>query len=111
MPRRENGRVEFVNVGDFLKDAVFGRREIVIQYDQASGLSVNKDGIGPFFQTVQAVDAASGTQYAKRLPRQPAEALFLLDRFVRSRSQDGGGRSRSCSTSPTWSPRRRSCPT
>jgi len=42
--------------------------------------------------TSEKLDAAAGTSYFQKLPKTPAEALFVIDRFLRSRILGSGGK-------------------
>ncbi|MBI3549701.1 MAG: ATP-binding protein [Elusimicrobia bacterium] len=91
VPLREGGKVRFVSLPEFLKTAVFGKREMVLQYDQGSGITMSRDMVTDFYKVVEAMDAAAGTGYAKRLPKAPAEALAVIDRYLRTRASAKGG--------------------
>lgn len=86
VPLRGEKGVSFVSLPDFLKEAVFGQRDAVLGYDQGSGITVNSEAATDFFKTVEAMDVVSGTSNSKRLPKDPAGALTVLDRFIRSRA-------------------------
>lgn len=90
VPLRGPKGTRFVSLPDFLKEAVFGRREAVLQYDQGSGITVNPEAAADFYRAVEALDAAAGTAHAKRLPKDPAGALSVLDRFIRARARGEG---------------------
>ena len=85
VPLREVSGTRFVSLGEFLKTAVFGKRDAVLFFDQGSGITVNPEAVTDFYRAVEAMDAVGGTSYAKKLPKNPADALAVLDRYVRTR--------------------------
>jgi SpoVK/Ycf46/Vps4 family AAA+-type ATPase len=86
VPLRDARSLRFVSLSDFLKQAVFGTRDAVIQYDQGTGITVNPEAAQDFYRTVEAMDTVSGTAFSKRLPKNPADALLVIDRFIRSKA-------------------------
>ncbi|MFH0939952.1 MAG: AAA family ATPase [Planctomycetota bacterium] len=88
-PVRENNNLRFVSLKDFLIQAMFPRREMVICYDQAGGIWFSQNAMREdFAKVVKAVDTVLGTNYSDRLPREPARALPLIERFLRTRLLD-----------------------
>jgi SpoVK/Ycf46/Vps4 family AAA+-type ATPase len=88
-PVREPNGLQFLGLKDFLVKNMFPRREMVICYDQAAGIwfpqsSMRED----FAKVVKAVDTVQGTTYSDRLPREPARALPLIERFLRTKIMD-----------------------
>ncbi|HYG78262.1 MAG TPA: AAA family ATPase [Planctomycetota bacterium] len=86
---REGNSLRFVGLKEFLIKTMFPRRESVICYDQSAGIwfpqtSMRED----FAKVVKAVDTVQGTNYSDRLPREPARALPLIERFLRTRIMD-----------------------
>ncbi|MBI4866346.1 MAG: AAA family ATPase, partial [Candidatus Wallbacteria bacterium] len=76
----------FVALKEFLAKAVFARRDAVIFYDQAGGITFgNPELLADFNRVVSAIDTAAGTKFASALPRDPSRALFLIERFIRAR--------------------------
>jgi SpoVK/Ycf46/Vps4 family AAA+-type ATPase len=83
--RESRDQVRYVSLREFLEKSVFGRRDAVIRYDQASGITFsNPELMSEFNRVVSAVDTAAGTKYASALPREPRGALFLIERFIRA---------------------------
>lgn len=90
VPWERNGQTEFLPLDRFLKEALFGRRDIVISYDRGGGLSfgdaeMQKD----FSRAMAAYDTVHGTRYAQGMPRNPDVVLSLLESYLRIRIQDG----------------------
>jgi SpoVK/Ycf46/Vps4 family AAA+-type ATPase len=88
VPLREPNKTSFVSLSDFLRDALFGQRDAVVLYDQGSGITVSPDAVQDFYKAVEAMDTVAGTSYAKKPPKNPSEALLVIDRFIRSRALD-----------------------
>jgi len=88
-PVRDGTGVRFVSLKDFLTATMFPQREMVVSYDQAAGIwfpnaSMRED----FARVTKAVDTVQGTNFTDRLPREPAKALPLIERFLRTRLLD-----------------------
>lgn len=88
-PVREPNGLSFVGLKEFLIKSMFPRREMIVCYDQAAGIwfpqtTMRED----FAKVVKAVDTVQGTSYSDRLPREPARALPLIERFLRTRIMD-----------------------
>ena len=86
---REANGVRFVGLKEFMMKALFPRREMIVNYDQSAGIwfpqtSMRED----FAKVVKAVDTVQGTNFSDRLPREPARALPLIERFLRTRLMD-----------------------
>jgi ATP-dependent 26S proteasome regulatory subunit len=88
-PVREPNGLSFCSLKDFLTRNMFPRREIIAGYDQAAGIWFPQPAMREdFAKVVKAVDTVSGTSYSDRLPREPARALPLIERFLRTRIMD-----------------------
>jgi len=86
----KSGKADFRSLEDFLGARLFGSRDVVISYDRGSGIvfrdpenqerarSMRQD----FHRTVQAIDLISGTNFADAYPKDPRQALELLDRYI-----------------------------
>jgi AAA+ superfamily predicted ATPase len=89
-----DGGISFVGIRRFLAEMLFARRDAVIFFDPAGGITFEKtETHGDFHRVAEAVDAASGTHFAKGLPRDPRRALYLIERYIRARI-DGRGSQR-----------------
>jgi SpoVK/Ycf46/Vps4 family AAA+-type ATPase len=88
-PVRESNSLKFVSLKDFLIQSMFPKREIVVCYDQSAGIWFPQAGMREdFAKVVKAVDTVQGTNFSDRLPREPARALPLIERFLRTRIMD-----------------------
>ncbi len=80
----------FVSLREFLARAIFPQRDIILFYDQANGISAHRpEMMEDFLRVVGAVDAVKGTGFASGLPRDPARAIPLLERYIRTRAMRG----------------------
>jgi AAA+ superfamily predicted ATPase len=88
-PVREPNGLSFVGLKEFLTKSMFPRREMIVCYDQAAGIWFPQNAMREdFAKVVKAVDTVQGTTYSERLPREPARALPLIERFLRTRIMD-----------------------
>lgn len=87
---RRNGQTEFVQVEEFLSNALFGQRDLILHYDRG-GLSFgSSDSQADFRRALEGYDSFHGTGYAQGgLPRSPDAVLNLLDNYLRLRIADG----------------------
>lgn len=90
-PARERNAVRFVALKEFLTKQLFSQRQIVIHYDQAAGIDFPDNAMAEsFHRVVKAIDTVKGTSFHAQLPRDPARALPLIERFLRTRLMDDG---------------------
>src|SRR5262245_31763871 len=99
---REDSR--YVSLRDYLAKSVFAQRDAVVFYDLSSGITFrDQDTFGDFHRVAQAVDAASGTNYAAGLPRDPRRALHLIGRWLEAKVDPrGGGKAKSVALVIDW---------
>jgi AAA+ superfamily predicted ATPase len=90
VPHRKNGSIEFLSLPRFLREVLFGRRDLVMTYDRGGGLSFHPPQMqADFRRALEGYDSFHGTNYAQGLPRNPDGVLNLLDNYLRLRIQDG----------------------
>jgi AAA+ superfamily predicted ATPase len=79
----------FSRMKNFLSDELFGARDIVIFYDRSSGITFrDKKSQQDFARALAGLDTASGSEFAKKLPRDPNRVFSLLESYVRLRVSD-----------------------
>jgi AAA+ superfamily predicted ATPase len=90
--------IEYLSLEDYLYRQVFVRRDVILRYDRGSGISFVDPNLDrrraarqDFQRALSAVDLASGTEFAKSLPRDPARALDVLDRYLLQKLLDTAG--------------------
>jgi len=90
VPLPGSDRTEFVPIEDFLSNALFGQRDIVLHYDRG-GLSFGSpDAQADFRRALEGYDSFHGSNYAQGgLPRSTDAVLNLLDNYLRLRIAEG----------------------
>lgn len=81
--------VEFLPLQRFLREALFGARDLVIFYDRGGGISFGSAEMkADFERALTGYDSFHGTSFAKGLPRNPDGVLNILDSYLRVRLTD-----------------------
>src|SRR5215813_8428877 len=89
VPLRCDGKTEFVTLHRFLREALFGRRDLVLTYDRGGGISfANPDMQADFRKALSAYDSFHGSSYSQSLPRNPDSVLNMLESYLRVRVGD-----------------------
>jgi AAA+ superfamily predicted ATPase len=89
VPVRRNGKSEFVSLHEFLREALFGTRDIVLTYDRGGGISfANTDMQADFRLALSGYDSFHGSSYSQALPRNPDSVLNMLESYLRVRVGD-----------------------
>lgn len=89
-PLQSGLRTEFLPLHRFLREGLFGRRDLVLTYDRGGGLTFGDPKMQEDFQrALTGYDQFHGTSYSKGLPRNPDGVLNLLDNYIRLRLTDG----------------------
>ncbi len=77
---------EFNRLKTFLSDEFFGARDFVVFYDRASGIYFrDKESQQDFNQAIAGRDSLVGTEYAKKMPKDPVRVMSLLEQYFRLR--------------------------
>lgn len=77
---------DFNRLKSFLSDEFFGARDFVIFYDRASGIYFrDKESQADFNQAIAGRDSLVGTDYAKKMPKDPVRVMSLLEQYFRLR--------------------------
>jgi AAA+ superfamily predicted ATPase len=88
VPLQKPDAMEFVPLEQFLSSALFGQRDLILQYDRG-GLSFGSSATqADFRRALEGYDSFHGTTYAQGLPRNPDAVLNVLDNYLRLRIQD-----------------------
>jgi len=88
VPLVSEGTAEFVPLEQFLTTALFGQRDLVLQYDRG-GLSFGSaESQADFRRALEGYDSFHGTNFAQGLPRNPDAILNILDNYLRLRIAD-----------------------
>src|SRR5215510_2754680 len=89
VPLRRAGSTDFVSLDEFLSQALFGQRDLVLHYDRGGLAFGNADTQADFRRALEGYDTYHGSTYSQGLPRNPDAVLNLLDNYLRLRIADG----------------------
>lgn len=88
-PWKRPACVEFLPLQRFLREALFGARDLVLFYDRGGGLSFGSPEMKKDFErALSGYDSFHGTNFANGLPRNPDGVLNILDNYLRLRLVD-----------------------
>ena len=88
--RYGEGRLDYLPLRRILADDLFAGRDIVLFYDRSDGIHfVDQASKADFNRALSGYDTIFGTDYAKKLPKDPVRVFSLLDNYVRLRLGDG----------------------
>lgn len=86
VPLKTEEGTQFNRLKSFLSDEFFGARDYVIFYDRASGIYFrDKESQADFNQAIAGRDSLVGTEYAKKMPKDPVRVMSLLEQYFRLR--------------------------
>lgn len=86
---QQQSETRFMSLKDFLGEAIFGSRDIVMFYDRSSGIQfLNAEMRRDFTRAVTGYDSYYGTNFAHSLPRDPRRALHLISSYLQLRTAE-----------------------
>lgn len=86
----ERGNPTYVSLRDFFLYDLFGARDIVLFYDRSAGIHfADKESQRDFNRALSGYDTIFGTEYAKKLPKDPVRVFSVLDNYFRLRLAEG----------------------
>ncbi len=86
----DNGERAYVPLRQFLSEDLFAGRDVVVFYDRSDGIHFqDAESRKDFSRAVSGYDTLFGTEYAKKMPKDPARVFALLDNYFRVRLADG----------------------
>lgn len=86
----EDGQHTYVSLREFLTHDLFAARDIVLFYDRSAGIHFNdKASQTDFNRALSGYDTIFGTDFAKKLPKDPVRVLSVLDNYFRLRLSEG----------------------
>jgi AAA+ superfamily predicted ATPase len=89
VPWKRSTGTEFPPLARFLRDALFGSRDLVLAYDRGGGLTFRTPEMKADFERALAgYDSFHGTHFSSGLPRNPDGVLNILDNYLRLRIGD-----------------------
>ena len=84
------GKPEYVSLRDFLVRDLFSARDIIVFYDRSSGIHfADRESQIDFNRALSGYDTIFGTDFAKKLPRDPVRVFSVLENYFRLRLADG----------------------
>ncbi len=86
-----DGQTQYVKFNDYLLNHLFRRRDLVLTYDRAVGLSFRDAEAKKDFQTIflPNYDLIHRTTFAQQFPGDPAQVLLILERYFLTRLASG----------------------
>ena len=85
-----DGNSIYVPLREFLADDLFAARDIVLFYDRSAGIHfVDKESQADFSRALSGYDSIFGTDYQKKLPKDPVRVLSVLQNYFRLRLSEG----------------------
>ena len=89
MVRVKSKPERFDRLKTFLADDFFGSRELVLFYDRATGIYFRDQSTqADFNRALSGRDTIAGTEYSKKLPKDPVGAFSVLEQYIRTRLND-----------------------
>ncbi len=86
VPLKTKEKTKFVSLKSFLADEFFGARDFVIFYDRASGIYFrDRKSQEDFNRAIAGRDSLIGTEYAKKMPKDPVRVFSILEKYFRLR--------------------------
>lgn len=86
----ENGTRDYVSLRSFLAQDLFAGRDIVLFFDRSDGIHfIDMESKKDFNRAISGYDTIFGTEFAKKLPKDPVRVFALLDNYFRLRLNDG----------------------
>lgn len=81
-----SGGDKFLRLKTFMAEDFFGSRDVVIFYDRASGIYFRDQySQRDFSRALSGRDSLVGTEYSKKLPKDPVGVFSVLEQYFRSR--------------------------
>ncbi|MBE2185244.1 MAG: ATP-binding protein [Rhodothermales bacterium] len=80
----------YVPLRQFIAEELFAARDLVVCYDRAAGIHfVDQASQRDFNRAVSGYDTLMGTDFAQKLPKDPARVFALLENYFRLRLAEG----------------------
>lgn len=86
----EEDNLTYVSLRNFLVNDLFAMRDIIIFYDRSAGIHfIDKRSQQDFNRALSGYDTIFGTEYVKKLPKDPVRVFSVLDNYFRLRLSEG----------------------
>ncbi|HEX9659718.1 MAG TPA: AAA family ATPase [Rhodothermales bacterium] len=84
------GEEAYVSMRDFLAKDLFASRDIVLFYDRSAGIHfADIESQKDFNRALSGYDTIFGTDFARKIPKDPVRVFSVLENFFRLRLADG----------------------
>lgn len=85
-----NAGTDYVSLREFLVDDLFAARDLIIFYDRSAGIHFgNPETQRDFNRAISGYDTIFGTEYVKKLPKDPVRVFAVLENYFRLRLAEG----------------------
>ncbi|GMQ83086.1 MAG: ATP-binding protein [Rhodothermia bacterium] len=86
----DDGNLVYMSLRGFLTEDLFASRDLVVFYDRSSGIHfVDKESQKDFNRALSGYDTIFGTDFAKKLPKDPVRVFSVLQNYFRLRLGEG----------------------
>lgn len=87
---RPSGETGYLPLRAFLTEDLFAARDVVLFYDRSAGIHFSdKESQSDFNHALSGYDTIFGTDFAKKLPKDPVRVFSVLENYFRTRLADG----------------------
>lgn len=84
------GSPRYTSLRDFMVQDLFAARDIILFYDRSAGIHfVDQASQRDFNRALSGYDTIFGTDYVKKLPKDPVRVFSVLDNYFRIRLAEG----------------------
>lgn len=88
--RNVEGEAAYLPLRKFLTDDLFAARDVIVFYDRSAGIHfADKNSQADFNRALSGYDTIFGTDFAKKLPKDPVRVFSVLENYFRTRLADG----------------------
>lgn len=88
--RNADGLPTYLPLRTFLTEDLFAARDVVVFYDRSAGIHfTDKESQADFNRALSGYDTIFGTDFAKKLPKDPVRVFSVLENYFRTRLADG----------------------
>ena len=86
----EAGKITYTSLRNFLKEDLFYSRDIILFYDRSGGIHfTDSESQKDFNRALSGYDTIFGTDYVKKLPKDPVRVFSVLENYFRLRLAEG----------------------
>ncbi|MEM1271141.1 MAG: AAA family ATPase [Bacteroidota bacterium] len=86
----DDGETRYVPLREFLTGDLFASRDVILFYDRSGGIHFqDKASRKDFNQALSGYDTIFGTEFAKKMPKDPVRVFSVLENYLRVRLAEG----------------------